>query len=364
MEEKLSDNLQRSDEVSIKDIILKLKDCYRYLVSKWIIIVGFGIFGGAIGYTYALFNKPVYKASTTFVLEEGDKGGGLGQYAGLASMAGIDLGGSSGGGIFQGDNILELYKSRTMIEKTLLTEIEYQGKTELLINRYIDYNNLRGKWAKKTELRNIQFSKPKGNIEFTRLQDSVIGTIVDDINKNSLNVVKPDKKLSIIKAEVKAEDEFFAKAFNNQIVKNVNDFYVQTKTKKSIANIVILQRKTDSVRSVLNGAIFTAANITDATPNLNLTRQSQRNAPVQRSQVSAETNKLVLGELLKNLEISKMSLLKEAPLIQVIDQPVLPLEKERLGKFKSLILGGVFGAVLSTFVLLFGLFFAYVKNLK
>jgi hypothetical protein len=363
MEKKLSEDLQKNDEISIKDIILKLKECYRYLLSRWMIIVGFGILGGILGYTYAFYNKPVYKASTTFVLEEGDKGGGLGQYAGLASMAGIDLGGSSGGGIFQGDNILELYKSRTMIEKTLLTEIEYHGKNELLIDRYIDYNNLREKWAKKSELANIRFKMPQRDTGFTRLQDSVIGTIVDDINKNFLNVIKPDKKLSIIKAEVKSEDEFFAKAFNNQIVKNVNDFYIQTKTKKSIANILILQQKTDSVRSALNGAIFNAANVTDATPNLNLTRQAQRTGPVQRSQVSAETNKLVLGELLKNLEVSKMSLLKEAPLIQVIDQPVLPLEKERLGKFKSLVLGGIFGGILSTFVLLLGLLFAYVKNL-
>ena len=36
-------------------------------------------------------------------------------------MMGLDVGGS--GGLFQGENILELYKSRSMIAKTLLTEI-------------------------------------------------------------------------------------------------------------------------------------------------------------------------------------------------------------------------------------------------
>ncbi|MGY0038978.1 hypothetical protein [Pedobacter sp. NJ-S-72] len=114
-----------------------------------------------------------------------------------------------------------------------------------------------------------------------------MGTIVIDINRNYLSVIKPDKKLSIIKAEVRAKDEFFAKSFDEQIVKNVNDFYVLTKTKKSVDNIAIMQHKVDSVQRVLNGYIYTAAAVADATPNLNITRQVQRIVPIQRSQFGA-----------------------------------------------------------------------------
>lgn len=355
-----------SDEISLKDIVLKIKELYRYLLSKWLIIFGFGLVGAILGFTYAYFEKPKYTAVTTFVLEDGGSGGGMGQYAGIASMMGIDLGGG-GGGIFQGDNILELYKSRSMIEKTLLSDVDYKGKKVLLVDLYIDFNKLREHWEKKPNLKNIQFKvdhKVLGVPIFNRLQDSILGTIVDDINKNVLNVVKPDKKLSIIKAEVKVTDEFFAKAFNDQIVKNVNDFYVQTKTQKSITNVAILQRKTDSVRSVMNGAIYSAAAVSDATPNLNMTRQIQRIAPVQRSQFSAETNKMVLGELVKNLEMSKMALLKETPLIQVIDEPVFPLQKEKTGKIRSFIFGGILASFLIVFILLLRLFFIYVKNLS
>lgn len=367
MEDNLIKNLPENNEVSVKDIFIKLKDCYRYLASKWIVILICSFLGGVLGFTYALFSKPIYKASTTFVIEEADKGGGgLGQYAGLASMAGIDLGGGSGGGIFQGDNILELYKSRKMIEKTLLSKVQYKGKETLLIDLYIDFNDLREKWIKNPALYHITFEGAKNNTSqygFNRLQDSIIGTVVSEINKNSLNVAKPDKKLNIIKAEVKSTDEFFAKAFNQQIVKNVNDFYVQTKTKKSIANILILQQKTDSVRRALNGEITTAAMVTDATPNLNPTRQAQRTSPVQRSQVSAETNKLILGELVKNLELSKMSALKEAPLIQVVDEPMFPLEREKLGRVSSAVFGFVLSFFIMVFFFLFRLFFIYVKNI-
>ncbi|RZJ80534.1 MAG: lipopolysaccharide biosynthesis protein, partial [Flavobacterium sp.] len=96
----------QEEDISLKDLILKVGQWWRYLLSKWLIILVFGFIGGALGFTYAYFKKPIYTATTTFVLEDEKSGGGLGNLAGLASMAGVDLGGG-GGGIFQGDNILE-----------------------------------------------------------------------------------------------------------------------------------------------------------------------------------------------------------------------------------------------------------------
>jgi hypothetical protein len=343
-----------SNEASLKELFLKIKDWYEFLSSKWLLICGIGIIGALLGLTYAFVKRPVYTAATTFVLEEDKAGAGsnLGALAGLASIAGVDLGG--GGGIFQGDNILALYKSRTMIEKTLLTEVSFKGNRILLVDCFIDFNDLRKQWKKKG-IQDINFrshSLPnKAYSSFTRLQDSLMGTIVTEINKKYLSVAKPDKKLSIISVEVKSENEFFAKEFNSQIVKNVNDFYIQTKTKKSLENVAILQQKTDSVRAVMNGAIYAAAAVTDATPNLNPTRQIQRIAPVQRSQFSAETNKAILGELVKNLEMSKISLRKETPLIQVVDEPVYPLFEEHFGKLKGIIIGGFLASFLTVFFL-------------
>ena len=343
--EDTKDQVNFSDEISLKELIINIKEWYSYLMSKWLLIVIFGLLGGILGYVYAYFKKPEYVAKTTFVLQE--SGSSTGALGGLASMVGIDVGGGEDG-IFQGDNILELYKSRTMIEKALRNEIEYNGKKELLIDCYIDINNLREKWADKPELSTVQFNS---NMPYTRLQDSIMGTVIKDINLNYLDVSKLDKKTSIIKAEVKAPDELFAKTFNNLIVKTVNDFYIQTRTKKSLQNVTILEQKVDSVRAVMNGAIYKSAEIADATPNLNPTRQTQRVAPMQRSQFSLESNRLILGELIKNLELSKIALSKETPLIQVVDEPVFPLEKQQLSKIKGLIIGGFLAGFLICLVL-------------
>ncbi|WP_316790822.1 lipopolysaccharide biosynthesis protein [Pedobacter frigoris] len=345
--EDLVGSNQDREEITLRELVSRIKIWWRYILSKWLIIFFSAFVGMLFGVAYAFLNKTIYVAETTFVLED-DQGKSVGSLAGLASIAGFDLGGG-GGGIFQGDNILELYKSRTMIEKTLLTEVDLNGKRRTLIDHYISFNKLREDWDNTPDLNKINFNLSRSNsnnASLKRVQDSIIGSIVKDINKSNLTVAKPDKKLNIIKVEVKAYDEFFAKAFNQEIVKNVNDFYVQTKTKKSIQNVAILQRKADSVRNVMDGAIYRAVAVTDATPNLNPTRQIQRVAPAQRSQFSAETNKAILEELVKNLELAKISLLKETPLIQVIDEPILPLFKSKLSIVKS----AIFSAVLFLFM--------------
>ena len=344
-------NEPNAGEISIKEIVLKSRSALSYLKSKKIVIVSFFLSGAVIGLGYSIFKKPIYSAVCTFVLEDGSKGSGLGQYAGLASLAGIDLGGGGGSGIFQGENIFELYKSRLMIEKTLLSEVNINGKKQLLIDRYIDFNGFREKWKDQDNLKNITFNQDPNH--FTRTQDSIVTNIVDIFNKKVLIVDKPDKKLSVIKVEVLSEDELFAKYFNNKLVETVNEFYAQTKTKKSNQNIKTLQHQADSVREVLNTSIRGVASAIDAAPNANPGLIVLR-VPSQRKQIDVQASTAIYTEIVKNLEISKISLRQETPLIQVIDQPVLPLKERHLGKFKGIIIGGILATLVIIFTLLFG----------
>lgn len=350
MENRNTHNI--SGELSLGELTVKIRRWISYLLSKWyiiLILVGIGVAGGLF---YAKVDKPTYTATTTFVLESGDNSsGGLGQVAGLAALAGLDFG-SSSGGIFQGDNLLELYKSRKMIEAALYDPTPYDSSI-LMIDKYLEVMGLKEKWMKKNPaLLTISFKEAKQkSSDLQRAKDSILNSIIANISNKDLVVDKLDKKLSIIKVELRSPSEIFAKDFNSALVRKVNEFYVKTKTKKSEDNIKILQHKTDSVRGVMNGAISSAAIVIDNTPNLNPTKQAQRIIPTQRSQFSAETNKAILSQLIQNLEMAKLSLMRETPLIQVIDEPVLPLSKKSIGLIKGIILGGVLGIFISFFFL-------------
>jgi hypothetical protein len=354
MEENISAKRSNEDEVSLKEVILKLGKLTRYLLSKWVLIIGISAIGGAIGCAYAFFDKPIYTAELNFAVEDAKSSSGLSAYAGLASQFGMDLGGN-GGNAFSGDNLLELMKSRRVVELALLSKVSINGKTETLAEYYITFNKFGTAW-KGTNLENIHFLPDADRSKFTLKQDSVLGVFYRTLVAKNVDVDKLDKKLSIISLKVNSTNELFAMYFTEVLAKVVSDFYIQTKTQKSIKNVTILQRQTDSVRHVLNDAILGVATSTDASPNANPSRLALH-VPSQRKQVDVQANTAILSELVKNLEVAKMSLLQETPLIQVIDKPILPLEKDKLGKLKGLITGGVVaGFLIVIFLLLKKLF--------
>jgi len=103
----------QTDEISLKELILKIKEWVAYLKTQWWKIAIAGFMGGIIGFVYAWMQPITYTAKTTFVVEDAkSSGGNLGGLASLAGQFGVDVGsGGGGGGLLSGDNILLYFKS-------------------------------------------------------------------------------------------------------------------------------------------------------------------------------------------------------------------------------------------------------------
>ena len=340
-----------NDEISLKELIQKIQEWIAYLKTQWKLIIGIAALGGILGFAIASFIKPDYLATSTFVLEE-DKGGGGGGALGLASSFGFDLGGG-GGGLFTNSNIIELMKSRLVVEKTLLNPVQVAGKEISLADYYIQINELKEGWAKKPTLANINFPVNADRTKFSLEQDSILQTISAGLIKANLVIAQKDKKVSIISLTVKTESELFSKLFCEQLLKETSDFYIETKSKKSRLNVDILQRQADSIRAELNSAITGVATTSDNVYNLNPALNVKRTPSIRR-QVDVQANTAILTQLVTQLELSKVSLRKETPLVQLIDRPILPLEKDKVGRLKSLILGGFLAGFLTVLYLVFG----------
>ena len=337
-----------NDEISLKELIEKGREWFYYLLSQWKVIVVAGIIGAALGLTYSFIKKPIYTATLSFALED-EKSGGLGGALGLASSFGLDLGGS-GGGAFSASNLIELFKSRSMVEKTLLSPVVVDGKTISLAEMYIQNKEWRNNWKEKPALAKLEFLPNANRQQFTRVQDSIMGTMYAILSQSALSVAQKDKKISIISIDVASENELFAKYFCEALVDEVSDFYVETKSKKAKENMLILERQTDSIRRELNGAITGVAVANDNTFNLNPALNVRR-APSARRQVDVQANTAILTELVKQTELARVTLRKETPLIQVIDKPILPLVKERFGKAKGIVMGGFIAGFLTVIIL-------------
>jgi len=336
------------EEITIKDLILKFQDWWRFLLSKWLVIVICGLAGAGLGLTYALLKKPSYIGGLTFVLED-SKSNPLSAYMGLASQFGIDLGGGSGSGVFEGDNIIEFLKSRLMIEKTLLSPVIVEGKEKSLADLYLEFSELDKKFESKPELKGLHFPLGQDRSKFTLKQDSVLNVIQGSILKKNLEVKKLDKKLSFISVSCTSLDEKFSKAFVERLVKEATDFYVFTKIKRSKVNVDKLQLAADSLELLLNRKTYSLAVTKDV--NLNPARQ-QANVGTEVQTRDKMVLQTMYSEVIKNLELSKMSMAQEIPVIQIVDSPILPLEKKKFGRLKGLVLGGFAGGFMIVVVLI------------
>ncbi len=351
-------NTLANDELSLKEIILIIKDWWKYLLSKWIFILVFGLSGAALGVVYSVFKAPKYTAHLSFALIE--SGGEFSGLADLATSFGVSglLNGKSGA--FSGDNLLEIIVSRRAVEQTLLVPVDYKGQEKTLIDVFIEFNQLKKKWKnnkKVPELKNISFPVGQPRETFTRLQDSVLNLVYKAVSSPKvMSVVRKNKKISIVTVDFTSTNEVFSKIFVENLMDQTYTFYSSTRTSQSRANIEMMQHTADSIKNLYETALYNSAGISRLNVNQALTYAS---VPRIKHENNAQLYGAVYAEVLKNLETLKLDLARKTPLVQIIDTPRYPLYKTRFGKLKGLIFGGVIGGIIAVGYLLSKL---YLKN--
>jgi hypothetical protein len=322
-----------NDEISLKELILKGKEWVAYLWGyKWIIVFVSAL-GGALGFAYAKYlTKPEYTAQVTFAMEQ--KSGGASALGGLASSLGLgDIGGTSSSGMFGGENILMLMKSNRIIHEALKAPIEELSGDHLL-NAYVNNHFDKELEEKKIAL----FPKTFDSITSTRAQDSLLLLITKYIREKQLVADRADKKNTIINLEVKDQNEQWAFLFSKMLVKHAIDLYMEIKVGKLIETEKELSRKRDSIRGLLDGSITTLAIETDLNSHAPLMRFKTKQA---KKQVDVEVLKTMYGNIIQNLEMTKFQRSQEEPIIEIIDEPILPLKVEKFGKAKGILFGGI-----------------------
>jgi len=286
------------------------------------------------GYLKVKLAKPVYSATLTFSMEQG---GGKSGISGLASQFGFSMGGD-GGGMFSGENLLTLMKSRRLVEDVLLTTVPIYEEEKLLLHQYVEsLPELKTAW-KSAGLYPFQIKGSR-----TNSQDSALGVVYSWITEKALAVSKQSEELSFVSLSYSGHDEAFTGAFVEQLAKQATDFYLESKTANNRANIDKLQRRVDSVTTELENAMVSAGRANDA--NM-FTVQSAAKVYSLEKQMKVTMLTTLYGELVKNLELSKTLATREEPLITVIDRPHYPL-RVRVSGLTTALLHGVLGVVVT-----------------
>jgi len=327
-----------NDEIQLKDILIKLSEYRTYLLKKKVAILSISFLFFVIGVVIAFSLDTKYNAELTFVVEEESGGSSLGAMSGLASQFGFDLGGNSSI-TFSQNNILELLKSRGVVVATLLQNAKINSNNDLLIEHYLEIHKIKESWIENEDFSDISFHDKQ-----TYIHDSISGNIWDEIIENQLSIELQSDEANIITLSYISVNENFAKQFTETLIDEMSKMYITHQTKQARNTLDFLQDRADSVFKELELAEEEFAKIKDI--NQRIVKASGRLKELQLMRRVEVLNTMYL-EIVKNLELSKLTLLNQTPIITIIDKPILPLEEDSYSKVIFGILGAFLGGFLS-----------------
>lgn len=356
-----SEEKKQEKSISMKDIVALLKEYWSFIWKKKWFVVGIGILGGIIGFVYASVRTTTYQANYVFTVGGGSTPTGVSSISLLLGMGGGSM------DAFSGDNLLELLKSRSLVENTLLSPCVYEGDTitfieYLLICDSVRADCLNGETPEVKEgvvsICDIEYPFGQDRATFSRAQDSILMRKAKGLLKENITVSRRDKKLSYMEYSFSYKNELFAKRFSEAHLNAVKDFYVETKTAMSTKNIERFQYRADSIKEELGKAIALRAAYLDHNRNASGLGISSH---AHKIEMDIQVLSATYAEVVKNLEALKLDQVRETPLIQIIDKPYLPLPNDKMRKLKGLIIGGFLAGFLSVIGLVL---WSYVLKMK
>ncbi|MBK9736161.1 MAG: hypothetical protein IPO92_14860 [Saprospiraceae bacterium] len=334
----------QDDEITLKELIGKITEFWLELWDKKWWIIAFSLpFVIYFGYK-AKTTVVTYQAALTYSMNDGSSGGG-----GLSGILGSF--GLGKGGKVNLDKIVELSRSRNIIQKVLFTVISLDSagrKPDYIANHLINLYSLDEEWtSKKKDWKGFRFktdSIKAFNIDELLALKMIYGQVVEG-GKEKIPIFTNgfSEDTGILTMTALTVDEELSIVFCNKVFEELKDYYILSSTKSNKKSFGFVAAKTDSITNLLRSKQYQLARFNDSHRNL-----SDQTMLVQRKILETEIGKLTLmyGEVTKNYEIADFSLDAGSPDITIIDEPLPPLDAKEKSLLISLIIGGLLGGLI------------------
>jgi Uncharacterized protein involved in exopolysaccharide biosynthesis len=316
-----------------------------------------------IGIIIILGTPKEYKSETTLLSEISSKGGGMGQLSGLASLAGINLNGASGGGSITVDLYPNIVKSTPF-----LLEVMSQKVTESKTNKIItvaDYfenytkrslvstilwytiglpGKIIGSFKKNNTPNNLLPAKTKGPLSLTEKQAGIAGALANCIK------VKTDEGTSsnsnTLTVSVETQDPLVSALLTDSVVNSLKKYIIDYQTGKAKKDLEFITARYNEVRDKYFGLQQALASHRDQ--NLNVILASV-NTSTERLQTEVSLAASVYNTMAQQMEQAKLKVQEQTPVFTVIEPAKVPLQKSKpqtgLLLLTMITLGGFIGII-------------------
>ncbi len=310
--------------------------------EKWLIL-GINLLFVILGLIYGYRLKEEFISEGKILPEGQGKSGGVGQFAGLAALAGVDLGGTSGGAdAVRPDLYPDVLKSTPYFLNLLQAKFKTRDNQEIDFKSFYKKSITDGKVTKEDLI-------PK------YAQDDMY-TVLDKFTENSIKNLKAriictyDKKTGIISISVKMPDPVVAAGVARFSMNYLTDYIINYRTEKQKRDLDFLAQRLAAAKGKYYTNQTLKASYTDQMP-LNALRL--QTADLQRERIESEY-KISSGfynTLLQKYEEAKFKMLQETPIIKILEPPVVPNFKSEPKKSVILLLFFGLGILFSLIII-------------
>ncbi len=336
------------DEITLKELILKLGEFWRELWKYWWLIALIAIPIAAYMTYKALKSEVKYPAQLTFMVNK-DEGGG---FSAISSVLGsFGLGGGGRSGEYNLDKMLQLMKSRKITEKVIFKKVPIGGRLDFIGNHVINNLDTLENWSREPSLLNRKQDPLKG---FRYFHDSI--PIFSTLENKATKKVKShilgsettagfvsssyNEDSGILSISASTQHEELSIVLANNYFEQLSKFYTDKTVGGQKLTYDLLKIKSDSIYSELTAADYRLANFIESRRSV-----FSETEKLTKNRLNREIQKLGLmyAESAKNLEIADFTLKSKTPFVTLIDAPISPIRPDQESTLKALLLGGFLG---------------------
>jgi uncharacterized protein involved in exopolysaccharide biosynthesis len=312
--------------------------------GKWLII-GISTLFTLLGLGYAYSLKEEFVAEGKILPEIQSQGGSIGQFAGLAALAGFNLGSAAAGtDAVRPDLYPDVLKSTPfflrLFDEKILDRQNIQQSFLAFYQKEVLENQV------KSEDQQTKFAKSPHYLTLSRQTEKNIQDLQQRI------VCTYDKKTGIIGIRVKMPDPVVAAGVAAYSMQYLTDYIVSYRTEKQNRDLSFIADRLQAAKGKYYTNQSKKAAYTDQMPLSALRLQA---ADLQRERLEADyrISSSFYNSLLQKYEETKLKMQQETPIIKVLEPPSVPNLKAEPKKSVIMISSSFLGLLFSTLISLF-----------
>ena len=305
----------------------------------WVILIT--LLFAILGAIYAFTAREEFATKGTILPEFQSKTGGLSQFAGLASLAGVDLASVSGG--LGGVEAVRPDLYPTIIESTPFFLELFKLKVKTKEGENLSFSQFYDKYVLEDDI----------DEEYVKLKyplDKSYVAINYQTEKNLKDLRKRvvasiDKKTGVITIETKMPDPMVAALVTSFSMEYVKNYVIAYRTEKLKRDLDFLAERLDAAKGKYYNNQVKKAQYSDQNQ---LSMMKLQSADLQRERIESEykISSSFYNTLLQKYEEAKLKIQQETPVLKVLDLPVVPNKRDEPKRAIVILICTLFGGII------------------